>query len=291
MEIIKNLFNKYHLGLNLLLLLCCGVTTGMLLMALLAARLDDVPREWRTAEPAVQSNVSKSTRQELRRLLERNLFALSGAVAVPGHVIEPGSGKPAAPGGKQLSLIGTVVAGMQSMAWILVDKELDLYRLGDRLAGGVVKEIDRNRVRYLADDGRFFDLELVEPVEQFSSPVRPGGRSDRDVTQIDENKWLISRQTIEETRENMVEQLKLAQVRPRMIDGRTEGIVIQSLRHGSILKKLGIKRGDVILSINDISLDRPETALQVFQQLREAREINALVERQGDISTFTYELN
>ena len=37
----------------------------------------------------------------------------------------------------------------------------------------------------------------------------------------------------------MVEQLKLAQVRPRMIDGRTEGIVIQSLRHGSILKKLG----------------------------------------------------
>ena len=177
MEIIKNLFNKYHLGLNLLLLLCCGVTTGMLLMALLAARLDDVPREWRTAEPAVQSNVSKSTRQELRRLLERNLFALSGAVAVPGHVIESGSGKPAVPGGKQLSLIGTVVAGMQSMAWILVDKELDLYRLGDRLAGGVVKEIDRNRVRYLADDGRFFDLELVEPVEQFPSPVQPGGEA------------------------------------------------------------------------------------------------------------------
>ena len=79
-------------------------------------------------------------------------------------------------------------------------------------------------------------------------------------------------------------------MQPRMVDGKTDGFLIQRINPRSLLAKLGLKRGDVVIDVNNIKLDSPEKALMIFQQLREARQIGLSVERNGSPMTFAYEI-
>ena len=101
----------------------------------------------------------------------------------------------------------------------------------------------------------------------------------------------MPRETAENTRANLGAELRLAQMQPRITDGKTDGFMIRRLRRNSILNKLGLQRGDVVLNVNGMSLNSPEAALQIFQQLREARQITVGVERKGEAMTFSYELD
>ena len=56
------------------------------------------------------------------------------------------------------------------------------------------------------------------------------------------------------------------------------------------LAKMGLQRNDVVLDVNNIKLDSPEKAMQVFQQLREARQISIAVERNRQPLSFVYEI-
>ena len=46
----------------------------------------------------------------------------------------------------------------------------------------------------------------------------------------------------------------------------------------------------VVLRVNEMSLDSPEKALQILQQLREARHLTVDLERRNKPMTFTYEI-
>ncbi len=59
----------------------------------------------------------------------------------------------------------------------------------------------------------------------------------------------------------------------------------------ALLAQMGIRRGDVILKVNNMTLDSPEKALQVLQQLREARQLTVDLERKDKPMTFAYEIN
>jgi len=49
---------------------------------------------------------------------------------------------------------------------------------------------------------------------------------------------------------------------------------------------MGLQSDDVVLAVNNIKLDSPEKAMQVFQQLREARQISIAVERNSQPMNF-----
>jgi general secretion pathway protein C len=121
-----------------------------------------------------------------------------------------------------------------------------------------------------------------------ATETKRGGES--SVREIGKNRWMISRSTIESVRENFADQLRLAQMQPHTVDGKTNGFLIQRINPRSLLVKVGLRRGDVIIDVNNIRLDSPEKALQVFQQLREARQITLAVERKGQPMSFEYEI-
>jgi general secretion pathway protein C len=78
---------------------------------------------------------------------------------------------------------------------------------------------------------------------------------------------------------------------PRLVNGATDGFVIAMLQPGSLLSQMGFHKGDVVMQVNGMPLDSPEKALQIFQQLREARSLRVHVERQGEPSVFEYDVN
>ena len=68
----------------------------------------------------------------------------------------------------------------------------------------------------------------------------------------------------------------------------TVGFKLVELNKGSLLEKIGLRVGDLIVEINQVKLDSPEKALQIFQQVREANNITLGLVRNGKPETFEY---
>ncbi len=300
------LYQKYHIYLNLLLITLLGLACGLLATTLLEALMEPLPTQSYATVQSSEENTQELSLADLNLILQRNLFDPASRSAsatmepVDSAGAEEGNDTPrqqAAP--RNMTLLGTVVAGEESMALIEIDKKLEIYHLDDELPGGsVIEEIARNLVKIRNRDKTLTTLMLVQDDPGTSSPARTAAsaspaRNDTgaDIKQIDDGHWVVPRDTAEKTRANLAVEMRLAQLQPRITDGKTDGFMIRRLRRNSILNKLGLQRGDVIMQVNNMTLDSPETALQIFQQLREARQITVGIERKGTPQTFTYELD
>ena len=75
---------------------------------------------------------------------------------------------------------------------------------------------------------------------------------------------------------------------PQVNNGQTVGFKLVEIKRGSLLEKVGLKVGDLVVEINQVKLNSPEKALQVFQQVREANNITLGLIRNGQLKTFEY---
>jgi general secretion pathway protein C len=241
---------------------------------------------------------AKTALADLNMILQNNIFDTDSRSAAVTMSLLPASegGEDAATAARaDLKLYGTVVAGEQSQALIEANKDLKFYHLGDKVPGdGTLEEILRNQVKIKNRDQSLTTLTLNEKDPLLDRTAQPSVKTSLatgdEVREVGENRWLIARNTVDSVRENFADQLRLAQMQPRTVSGKTSGFLIQRINPRSFLAKLGLQRGDVILDVNNIKLDSPEKALQVFQQLREARQINVAVERNGQPMSFAYEI-
>jgi general secretion pathway protein C len=289
-------YKPFNLGLVLLLGLCCGMFVGALIEASImptAPVRHHVTSQVATAESTLSSAA-------LNLILQRNIFDPAGrteltynAEMMSSDVV---SSEVVVAQSVNMVLFGTVVADeANSLALLQVDGELDLYRIGDSFAdGSTLESVARNQVEIRLRDKRL--VTLLVSADQVASTTKNTAATTTSsestgVRQIDDTHWAVSSEEVEKARTNFSAELRLAQMQPRVVDGKTDGFLIRSLRRQSILNKLGLKRGDVVMNVNGISLDSPEKALQIFQQLREARQIELAVERQGTAMTFAYELD
>jgi general secretion pathway protein C len=299
-----NVLHSFYKPFCLSLLVLLGLACGHLIDTLLQMNLrPDFTVENIGVQPGTVKS-PKTSQAELSLILQNNIFDADNRSAGATMTIEPstanGEEVSATATRTDLKLFGTVVAAERSQVLLEVNKELKLYRLDEEIpGGGIIEEIQRNQVTIRNRDQSLTTLMLhdqeslpsrvapskVEPSRAETSPTTTG-----EVKEVGENRWLISRNTIESVRENFADQLRLAQMQPRTVDGKTDGFLIQRINPRSLLVKLGLQRGDVIIDVNNIKLDSPEKALQVFQQLREARQISVAVERNGQPMSFSYEI-
>ncbi|MDX2494713.1 MAG: type II secretion system protein N [Desulfuromusa sp.] len=294
-------YQKYYVHINLLLLTLLGLACGVLGGAWLDSNMTWEGNNYSHTAPQKLEKVKIVTAADLNQILQRNLFDPSGrsnsATVDLGRDEDLSSNGLATGTGKKTAsnriLLGTVAAGKKSLALMQSDGQFTIYRLDQKLPdGGTIEAIFRNHIQVRERDKSLTDVIIGEDDEVATTLPSTGKSSEgTGIKQIDERRWIVPQRTAEETRQKLPAELRLAQMQPRITNGKTDGFIIRRLKRASILNKLGLKRGDVILNINDIALDGPESGLQVFQQLREARQISLAVERKGEAMTFTYELN
>lgn len=295
LSMLHSFYRPTFLALCVLLGLAFGHLTGTLLQMKLRPEVTAVTG----TEHPVTSSSTKFATADLNLILQKNIFDANNrsttAAITAGLATQPGQEASVATARTDLKLFGTVVAAERSQVLLEVNKELKLYHLGDKIpGGGTVEEIRRNQVGIRNRDQSLTTLSLYEeePSSSRDERANAGTRTDAadGVREVDENRWVISRSTIESVRENFADQLRLAQIQPRTVDGKTNGFLVQRINPRSLLAKVGLQRGDVIIDVNNIKMDSPEKGLQVLQQLREARQINLSVERNGQPMTFAYEI-
>ena len=64
-----------------------------------------------------------------------------------------------------------------------------------------------------------------------------------------------------------------------------------AIRKDSMYDKLGLKNGDILMSINDNSLSDPSQALKLFETLKTEKSIYVTVERNGQQMDLRYSIN
>jgi general secretion pathway protein C len=289
-----NILHSFYRPTCLALCLLLGLACGHLADTVLQMQLRSVVPVVVVPKPSEERTSPKIATADLNLILQNNIFDAdnrSADATINRSPVSAGNDNPAATTRADLKLFGTVVAGELSQALLEVNKELKIYHLGDKIAGsGTLEEVLRNQVKIKNRDQSLTTLILYEQApkaaggETASSPAankvngKPANNvGDVDIREVGENRWMISQSTIESVRENFAAQLRLAQMQPRIVAGKTDGFLIQRINPRSLLAKLGLQRGDVVIDVNNIKLDSPEKALQIFQQLREARQISLAV--------------
>lgn len=203
---------------------------------------------------------------------------------------------------ENLTLIGTVVAGEYSLALINTGSEVEVFGLGSEIAAGVTVDVIERRKVVVLDRGERRELLLVEEqvVSEQPAPRRAAAAATAAATptapqggvvDLGEGRFRVDRGMVDSARANMGALLQSARMIPHMENGQTTGFRLVGMQRGSLLEQLGLRLGDVVVEINQVRLDSPEKALQIFQQVREANNISLGLIRNGQPQTFEYSLD
>jgi len=286
------LFLKYRRPCFLALCALLGLACGDLAATLTGLRLGRDRSPQATAPAANRPAAATDPAADLAFILQHNLFDQGARTATaPPFSLHPGEGRDGA-ARSQFELVGTVVAGERSLAVLRSGQETNSYGFGEELpGGGQVTEIARHQIKIRNPDRSVTTLTLPEggrpaPYAAVSSTATAG--SGGELRMVSENRWVIPRDRAASVRDNLGEQLRMSLMQPRMVDGRTDGFIIKKITPGTLVAQMGLRRGDIIKRVNTMTIDSPEKALQILQQLREARQLNIDLERDGKPLSFAY---
>ncbi len=201
----------------------------------------------------------------------------------------------------RLTLRGVIATGDREMARAIISEpagEEKYYALDDKLPGGaVLKEIAADRVILQTRAGRMETLRLPKEfggTGRHSSPAsRATGRS-RDFGNRNRIVPRISAAELRDYRDKMLsnpqELVGLIRTRPVKEGGQIKGFKLFPGKDRALFKRLGLRSGDVIVSVNGMQLNDPASGLALLGQLSSATEVSVVLERRGQRQTVTLSL-
>jgi general secretion pathway protein C len=68
------------------------------------------------------------------------------------------------------------------------------------------------------------------------------------------------------------------------------GLKVTYVKPNSLIYRLGLRRGDIITNINDISIRTPEDSFSAFERLKNSDSVTITVLRNGSKVELRYEL-
>lgn len=187
-------------------------------------------------------------------------------------------------GAPQLSVATVEVNGKDIQAVVIEDEVEDMAR---------IREIQRFKVIFRNLRNR--KLEYIEIKEEnalkmgLASPNTGGVQQ----PQPEQTNFSFKRAEINKYLENLPRVLQDAKAVPYVepgSGGEVSGFKLVALKSGSIYEKLGLKRGDIIKGVNGEAVDTPQKAMELYQALKSADDIQLEITRGGSPTTLNYSL-
>lgn len=206
-------------------------------------------------------------------ILERGLF---------GDGKGPSSG-PAAES-SNYKLIGTV-EGVSFSGAVLEDSTgQTFYRTREKLPDGSrIVKVMRDKVTIQRAEGTTFDIELIDDTKIVNN-------GSVGVKKVSDGRYLVDQREMLASTENMSQILTQARALPYLENGKTVGFRISEITPGSIYEKIGLKNGDVIQKVNSQEVDDPAKFFQLYQGLRNERNIAIDLIRGGAPQSLNFEI-
>lgn len=215
--------------------------------------------------------------------------------------------------GLRLQLLGTVVANEKRWSTALIhdlDKQSTaVYVHGDELKPkkAIVFDIQREPQRVIIINEETRRLEYIDGVPGDGKPAlvgmgnlgtapvpapEAGGDDEADsndgIRQISDNEYAITQEKLNSTLSDLNKVATQARIVPSFKNGVANGFKLFSIRPGSLYSAIGIQNGDVITRINGFDINSPDKALEIYQRLRDARNVEIDIERRGQVMKKRY---
>ncbi len=124
------------------------------------------------------------------------------------------------------------------------------------------------------------------PPRPGAGPAVPGQEGIRKVA---ENRYDVDKQVIDSALSNLNTLATQARLVPSFKNGQANGFKLFQIQPGSLYSSIGIENCDVITKINGYEGNSPDKALEVYQKLKESKNVSIDYERGGQ--TFKKEIN
>ncbi len=269
----------------------CGLSAGYFAAQLTGYLLQPPADAGTASRSAERDNIATTKAVDTATILQKNIFDPNSRGQSPEPAVRATREPVATSTRSNLKLFGTVDGGDNPLALIQSGGKVRIFRIGDDIpGGGELISVSRNEAIIGNTDGSQSKLTIVKPTITSSTPA-PGASTGTGIRNLGDNRWSVARSEVEKARTNLNQLLKSARMEPNIVNGQTEGFVVKMIRPKSLLAQLGIRRGDTVTRVNGVELNSPEKALQIFQQLREAKRLTVDLKRGNENLTFDYEVN
>jgi len=220
-------------------------------------------------------------------IVDRNLFGSSHEATsdVEPMDMETEEIEALEPTSLKISLLGTVTGSEENARAVIEEtgrKTQGLYRVGDSVQNAVVKKILWGKVVLrVGDKDEILSMEVPES--------KKGGRTSSSVKPVHSGDTLtLSRSDIQDSLKNINKLLTQARIRPHLKDGKPDGFALSYIKANSFFTKLGLRRGDIVKSINGKQINTPEDAFSFYQALESGAPLSMEISRGGKPKTINY---
>jgi general secretion pathway protein C len=228
-------------------------------------------------------------------ILEKGLFGKAAQGKLTPVVVSAKTGNAAASPG-DLILLGTAVGSFRE-TFALLQKtsthEEQAFRLGDKVFDlGTLESVKKDSAEVLSGGRR---IKIVAPTatmgEAGTNPSQPPQTSAGLVPQVTSpGNYVIDQRALNSALDNIGQAMTDARLLPSTKDGKVEGFRVSEVKPAGIFGMVGIKNGDVLLSINDFKIDSPEKAIQSLASLKGQTSIKLNLLRDGQPTTMNYDI-
>lgn len=245
-----------------------------------------------------QSTLPATPRGEYTVITNRNIFNSDGVIPDPlkneNQEQSPDS-MPAELSQLPLGLVGTLVHvdPGKSIATIELKSKSKIlpFQVGEEIEGmATVQKIERRKVFFKnLNNNRNEYIEIKEEmkIDFGKQKITTGGTGpiQRQGNEFEVNRAFVDKQLL-----NLPELLQTASGQFNFVNGRVDGYRILDIEPDSLFTQFGIQPGDVIKAVNGQPLDSPAKAMELFNELKNAKNLQLTIGRNGKDEDMSYTL-
>ena len=239
--------------------------------------------------------------QSFAPILEQGLFGkatqgrLTPIVQTPPAQKQGGVGGAApAPSVGDLVLLGTSVGSFrETFALVLKGSshEERVFRLGETVfSAGPLVSVKKDVAEILVGGKRVKILTPNAVAAGAAAQPAPAQSSGGLAAATGGGNYVIDQRALNAALDNIGQAMTDARLLPSVKDGRVEGFRASEVKPQGIFGTIGIKNGDVLLRMNDFPIDSPEKAIQSFASLKGQSRVKLDLIRDGQPTTFNYDI-
>ena len=281
--------------LNILLVMLCSIILAKLSADIVSYRLSRAFPKTSPKASAPKPPVAVEDLASFSPILEKGLFgkATQGKLT---PIVQEGEGKSrSATSQKDLLLLGTAVGSFNetfALVQKLSTKEERVFRLGDEVFDiGQLVSVKKEMAEIQTGATR---IKIFTPMaagaEAEKSAPPPVGQPGALASQVGAGSYVVDQRALNAALDNIGQAMTDARLLPSMKDGKVEGFRVSEVKPAGIFGMIGIKNGDVLLKMNDFPIDSPEKAIQSFVSLKGQNKIRLDLIRDGQPTTFNYDI-
>jgi general secretion pathway protein C len=195
----------------------------------------------------------------------------------------------------KLKLWGTVTGDPETSYAVIENtqnRQQNLYRVGDSVQNATLKLILRSKV-VLTHNGRdeMLAMEKIQPsgrtparrVARRSVAPQPGGIRTQRVS--------LRRSMITDAMQDVSKLMTEIKISPHLgEDGQPSGLAVSNIKPNSIFRRMGLRNGDVLKSIDGQDIRTVDDALRLYESMKSADSISLQIQRRGRDRNIEYNI-